>query len=341
MSASFGSENIVFVPRGERLRLIDLASWSAVEIDVQHAAVRIAPEASAQLAQQLRKAGKMLASSKREKRPLREIEERVDSIVAATAAVQRSTTAGPTHDSDGLKGRTGLSASWWIRLTGAPGESFSPEDYDEHEGLPPGPCETHKLYGAVLIQDLDEFELAFPGRGSEAAFSLDLPLESAIRVRPLPPEEPLPILAEYCGARGASSKGNSVNLDPRGGIAGEHLACTPLCRMGEGMFATLYMHVTAPEIPRTVAAIRPRDMPRAAEVLGQSGFALGARNEQWICFTRQGDTVHLYHHLPGKETEGALVLPPILMVPKAANSTEPEARAELLAGILAGMERKG
>lgn len=333
MTASFGSDNVIFVPAGSKLRIYDIAGWRLTEIDVMHARIRMRPNAADSFASQFREVLKAMVASKRFTERHADLPMEADKALRALApqnAPPHSRPVSPIAISE----EAGFPIQWWVRIGDIPAETFFAEDYDEHEGLATGPIDSHPLYGAVYLMNFDEFEAPFPGRGEDAAFAIDLASDGGVTTREIPSLEPLPILDEYCGARGASANGVTVNMTPKGEVEGDHLLCVPMHRIAEDLFATLYIHMTVPTVPRVMATLRTADLPAVAEILGRSGFEITSKTPQFICFMRGGDVVHIYIGVPGKESEGVFMMPPLLVIARAGDTTDMNLRSELLDAIV-------
>lgn len=333
MTASFGSDNVIFVPAGSKLRIYDIAGWRMAEIDVLHAQVRLRPHASELFASQFREAVKAMLASKRFTERQAELPMLADKVLRALAPKNAPPNSRPAPPAS-ISEETGFTVQWWVRIGDMPAETFFEEDYDEHEGFQSGEIDSHPLYGSVYLMNFDEFEAPFPGRGEDAAFAIDVASNGGVTSHEIPVLEPLPILDEYCGARGASALGVTINMNPKGEVEGDHLLSVPMHRIEGGLFATLYIHMTTPTVPRVMAKLRTVDLPAVAEILGRSGFEITTKTPQFICFVRGGDVVHIYIAVPGKESEGVLLMPPLLIIARAGDTTDMTLRSELLDAIV-------
>ncbi|MDX2177406.1 MAG: hypothetical protein SF028_13150 [Candidatus Sumerlaeia bacterium] len=331
MSINFGTENIVFVPPGGLLRVYDLQRWQVLAVDALHAVLAATPTGADAFSAKLESSLGTLRASKR-------FSPRAAEFGALGAELDEALLSRP-RDADpeaaGLAERLAAEGFvLWARVSDAPAESFAEEDYDEHQGAAPGPGRSLPLYGSLHIERMDDFESAVPRVGAEAPFVLTAPEERGFAVAPIPVEEPLPLVHEFCGARGASSRGNSVNLSPKVSVEPEHILCAPLHRVGRSFFATLYGHLSAPAGPPVLAKLDPRAMRAVAAVLERSRYEAPAGGADWRCYRRGGDAVHLYYGLPGKESDGVFALPGFAVAASADGSHLAEPRAELLRMLL-------
>lgn len=336
MSLLFGTDNIVFVPPGGALQVFDVQRWRVHRIDTKHSLLRMRPEGYAIFAPALKAALDALRNSPRFRDRIAEAEKAAVAHLATLdvptiPAGGRIMGVGAIHDE--LDAPRLLA---WARVTDEPAESFAEEDYDEHEGRRGVGLHCHPVYGSIALSRFDDFELALPERGDGSAFALDVPAEKGLAGGEPHPFEPLPLVDEYCGARGASSRGCTVNIEPRAELAAEHMAATPLCRIGPSLFATLYFHLSAiPDAPPVLQRLKRPELAAVEEVLRRSHFEAASTGPMWRIWRRgDEDSVHCYFDLPGKESEGLLSVPPFALVARAGGGTDIEERADLLEALL-------
>lgn len=336
MSLLFGTDNIVFVPSGGALQFFDVQRWRVHRIDTKHSLLRMRPEGFARFEPALRLALEALRNSPRYRDRIAQVEKE--------AVAHLATLNVPTIPAGGrIMGASAIHEALdaprlliWARVTDGPAESFAEEDYDEHEGPLAGGFHCHPVYGSVGLARFDGFELALPERGDGSAFALDVPAASGLAGGEPGAFDPLPLVDEYCGARGASSRGCTVNIEPRAELAVEHMAATPLCRMGPSLFATLYFHLSAiPDAPPVIQRLKRPELAAVEEVLRRSHFEAASSGPMWRIYRRgDEDAVHCYFDLPGKESEGLLSMPPFVLVALAGGSTDLDERADLLEALL-------
>lgn len=339
MFSQFGSDNVIFVPPGTVLTIDDIVHWRRMRVDVLRGRGRLRPDGFIRFRDALKSATDILAGSRKKPEGAPDYRVRAEEILRAVQVDKAPPDSAPgsTRAARELLGQEGW--TWWIRFTDKPAESFHEEDYDEGVGLPKEPIISWPLYGGVFLDEFDELDCAMPETEEDSAFALDLPADDGLAFEELPTHEPLPLVREFCGARGSSIHGCTVNVDTRGDLVADHAVCTPLHRVGAGIFATLYLHLTVPSKDRVLKALNVAAFAAVAETLGQSGFAVAAEGETWRILDRDGDVVHLYGGLPGKEAEGFEYMPAFLLVARAGGLTDPVSRSELLGAILETMGR--
>lgn len=324
----FGTDNLVFVPAGERLTITDITSWSRVALDVHRSMVRPRQRVIDRIVEAVEKAVGELSTAKRTKARASEFAAASESILESLGQFPQP--RGNVNTSLEMAGAQQL--TMWVRLTDAPAESFFVEDYEEHDE-PADDTEAFPLYGSFHAASLEDLEVSFPEREADAAFWLLLPMAGGVVGEDLPVDEPLPIVREYCGVDGVSSRGASINLALDGTVAGEHRGCTALRRVGEGLYLTLYWHLsTALSGPLSVSVPANR-MAALEQVFERSRFVeIGrgpAQGPTWLILRRGDDVVHVYLNIEGKESAGTPTMAPFLVVARAGDGSH-AARVELL-----------
>jgi hypothetical protein len=335
-TSGFGTDNIIFVPEDGVLSVWDLVSWQWLRLDTRRLMIRPRQATVDQIVMDIEQALVDLrkkAEKRKTKVPPR-IQESADAILDSLEAF-----AGSGGDIDvrieapGPEGMT-----WWVRITDAPVESFFPEDYAPQPEAAPQTL-AFPVYGSVTLQGLAELEIPFPAEGPGAAFWLLVPARGAMTCEPIPAERSLPLVREYCGSKGVSAHGNSINIDTRGKVTANHSGCTPLTRVGSSLYTTLYFHLNTGAVSQVCAPLPSGRAPAVLEVLDRSRFEIVAASEplclpSWCVLRRDEDVVHLYHGLEGKESEGQHTMPDLLVVAMAGGESDPELRGQLLQQIL-------
>lgn len=324
----FGTDNLVFVPADGRLTITDITSWSRVSLDVHRSLVRPRQRVIDTIVEAVDKAVGELSTAKRTKARAHEFVAASDAILESLGKFEMP--RGNVSMSLELPANHQL--TMWVRLTDAPAETFYVEDYEEH-AEPADEVEAFPLYGSFQSAGLDDLEIAFPERDAEAGFWLLLPREGGLVGESLPVDEPLPIIHEFCGVDGVSSRGASLNLTLEAAVAAEHRGCTALRRVGDGLFCTLYWHLTT-SLPGALSVSIPANRAGSLEeVLARSRFVETSRGPSrgptWRILKRNTDVIHLYSNIEGKESAGALTMPPFLVVAHAGDGSH-AARVELL-----------
>lgn len=349
----FGTDDVIYVPEGQPLVFDDVYGWKRYKIDVRHFGLRVRPGAFEEIATRVRSVLGIMRSSPR-------FAENFGQIDANANQMLRDLTAAAGHGHEALPGKLidvvrADSASWWIRVSDLPAESFFDEDYEREIGAA-GNSTPHFTYGNVKIAQLDGLDIALTGEGeaptpeekaagmdtgSPLPFSIDVP-EGGIQRFTMPPHEPLALVREFCGMHGNSAYGHTMNVTTMGDIAESHQFCTPLGRLGSKLYATIYFHATFPVAAKVMGKIPETRLFDYADLLEKSGFQLIKEGGAFRIYEREGgDVVHLYANLAGKETEGVETMPPVLLVAQAAGQFDPMQRGELFEAIVDTMGGQG
>lgn len=334
MTNAFGTDNVIYVPDEEALTIYDLYSWRVLRFSVHEFHALPRKVRMDDILRQSRGLLKDYLATPEGKAAPEETKLRLDGFL--TDLITSGEVVGAElREAHWL---TQFAAPqpllFWLRLSDAPAESFFDEDYSSP---PPGRdalCAI-PLYGTVTLSCLGEVELAFPETGDDAAFALEMHRETACVVVALDAGVPLPIIHEYCGFRGASNRGCSVNYTARGELAPESIGCIPLHRIGASGFATLYFHLATKlthQVSLRVRGERIRQATQRLETLGYQCRDEGPRHQLWYRQPAE-DILHFYHDLPGKESEGMRLIPSFVLAAQAGGAHDPAARARLIAEI--------
>ncbi len=327
----FGTDDVIYVPEDSLLVLDDIYRWKRFKFNVHRTGLRIRTAAFDIVSERIRTAMDLVRESPRYTEGVAEIIANSEAILkdmAGRSGSMQGRLPGSFEDLFRLP-----DAMMWLRLSDLPAESFFEEDYprnvqSDHDSTP------HFVFGNVNIEQLDKLEVDLPGTEEDGLpFSLDFPQENGIGRFTIPPTEPISLVHEYCGAHGASAFGRTVNLNTNGQIAETHQFCTPLGRLGGKLFATLYCHYPVGKMAEVVGPITPEQIQPYIQLLEKSNFQLVNSGPTWRIFDRDGDIVHLYDGLAGKETEGVETMPPIVLVASAAGQFDPMHRAELFEAL--------
>ncbi len=328
----FGTDDVVYVPEGSQLVFDDVYRWRRFRLDVRAFGLRLAAEGLDHTRQRMQGALLRVQESPRFATSHRQIAINTDIMLRDLEAAAWD--APPAAESASLADffRT-EQVGWWVRVTDLPAESFFAEDYEREAIAAPGPV-SYRTYGTVHIAQLDGLDVPLAGEeGGAGPFSIDVPPGGGLGRFALPPREPLALVREYCGVHGASAHGHTLNLDTHATIPGEHRFCTPLGRVGERLFATLYLHYAHPVEAEVLGRIPPDALPTAVQLLEASGFVPAGEGRRFRIYEREGDIVHLYAGLDGKESEGVREMPAFLLVAQASGQFDPMNRGALLDGI--------
>jgi hypothetical protein len=329
----FGTDDVIYVPEGKSLVFDDVYHWKRYKLDVRRYGIRMRPDAFEEVSGRMRAALEIVKVSPRFTEHAAQISQNTEEMIRDFARITGQATGRlPESLRDVIRGG---SADWWLRISDLPAESFFEEDYerDAHSEASSAP---HFTYGLVHIAQLDGLDVELAGEGQDIEgfpFAIDVPEQGLTRWT-IPPSEPLSLIHEFCGAHGASSRGNTVNIDTHGNVAESHQFCTPIGRVGSKAFATLYFHHSTPGAEKVVGRIADDMLFPTAEMLEKSKFQLTKEGPVFRIYEREGDVVHLYSQLAGKETEGVETMPPIMLVASAAGQHDPMHRAELFDAIM-------
>jgi hypothetical protein len=326
----FGTDDVIYVPENTQLIFDDVYRWRRFKIDVRRLGVRMRTNAFEEVSGRIRGALALCRESPRFAESINQIAVNSELMVRDLAQVAGSLEEA-LHGSlqDVFRSE---SATWWVRVSDLPAESFFDEDY-ERQAESPAKAVPYLTYGRALIAQLDGLDIELPGDEAGLPFSLDVPEGDGLTRWTMPVGEPLALVREYCGARGASAYGHTMNLDTNAAIAEAHQFCTLIGRLGEKLFATLYFYYGTTQIAEIVEKLSDEELPEVQKLLEKSGFALRNEGPTWRIFERDGDVVHLYSGLAGKESEGVETMPHFVLVASAGGQFDPQQRAELLEAI--------
>ncbi len=329
--ALFGTDDVIYVPEGQPLVFDDVYHWKRFKIDVRRMGVRMKSDTFDEVSGKIRSALDLCRHSPRFEDSIDQIAENSDQMIRDMARISggiQESLFGSVKDffrSD--------QASWWVRLGDLPAESFFEEDY-EREAKADSEATPFPTYGRAHIAQLDSLDLELPGTEEDGLpFALDVPRQDGLTRWTIPPTEPLPLVREYCGVRGASAFGRTVNLNTHGVVEEGHQFCTPLGRVGEKLFVTLYFYYGSQKNAEVSGVVPEEALPHCVDLLGKSKFEISGSGPTWRIFERDGDVVHLYSGLAGKEAEGVETMPSFLLVASAGGQFDPQLRSELYEAI--------
>jgi hypothetical protein len=332
----FGTEDLVFVPQDGVLILDDVYNWRRIKFDVHHFGLRLRSVAFDEVVDRVRGATKLMEKSTRHEKDMAALQARADAAVRDLAPLSGAGEVAYTGD---LRVETrSPEATWWVRISDHPAESYFPEDYDRTLGHAPGEFTCFQTFGSVVLDGLEGLEVAMAGDEDEGLpFVIEVPNRAGIARFTMPTAEPLALIHEFCGVHGVSANGRTVNVDSRGDIVASHQFCTPLGRVGTTLFATLYIHYRTDPGPPVMGRVPDARILEVAATLERSSFTLVSEGPTHRLYERAGDVVHLYSGLPGHEAEGQPTVPSLLVVAAAEGSIEIEGRAALFDAIRESM----
>ncbi|HMZ53144.1 MAG TPA: hypothetical protein PK988_12845, partial [Candidatus Sumerlaeota bacterium] len=328
----FRNNDIIYVPQGHPLVFFDVHRWRRFEFDVEKFGLRVRSAAFEQIAGRLRAALEVSRHGREFAQAHPNAPAQTDAMIhdlsLITGALHGEMPASLRHFllSDG--------GSWWVKLTDKAAESFHEDDYERTMKPVAGERVPYLTFGSVEIERFDNLEIALSeDEDGELPFAVDVPASGGLSRHVADPLVPLPIIREFCGVHGASAFGNTVNVTTLAEASPTHQFCTPLGRIGEHLFATLYIHYAVNIEAPVMSRIPDQSIEHYMSLLGKSGFEVKHGGNNHRILARGGDVVHLYVGLDGKESEGVEVMPASILVACAAGEFDPMQRAELLEAI--------
>ena len=260
----FGTNDVIYVPENHFLVFDDVYHWKRYKLDVRHFGVRIRPGAFEEVKGRMTAALDLVKASPRFTEIFPQVNRNSEQILRDLTGI-----SGHAHGKfensldDIFRGGT---PGWWIQMSDLPAESFFEDDY-EREVESEASSAPYFTFGSVKVAQLDGLEVQLSGEGEdELPFVIDVPDEGLTRWT-IPATEPIPLVHEFCGSHGVSAFGKTTNIDTYGNIAEHHQFCTPIGRVGEKAFATLYFHYSIPSAERVVSKIADELLFPIADVL--------------------------------------------------------------------------
>lgn len=331
MSSLFKTDNIFYLPPDKPFRVYDLMDWRRIDIRVQSLQTLLRQDAFATVherAERVLESQDLLEGQQRDEQA-----KRMETFLHTLPLNDRPRAS----TSEVQKAFEPMRATFWVRMSQAPTESFFQEDYLERPQAKPGAPVVLSSIGAVAFNAMGEIECELPSERPHSfdfAAAGDLPITE---IEALAPDEPLPLLREYCGFKGSSNQGEMVTIDLKAQIPDECLAAIPIRRESDVRFETLYLHLQTLVGDR--APIFPFRMDREKEIAGklkEAGFVPTKRSKRFSVWERSRDTIQLYRLLEGKESEDVPMLPPFCLATQADGSAWWEDRVNLLEAVFLG-----
>ncbi len=328
MTNLFQTDNIFYVPANQPFRIYDLMDWRRIDLHTHSLQAFLRNEAFDAVHARAHKALEgieLLDDADR-----REQQERMHDFLQNL----HLTPGNQAFSSEIQNALLPMRAIFWVRLSQQPMESFFTEDYEEWPEARPDAPVLLRTIGAVTFNSFGETECDLP---SENPHSFELTAragEEVVSFVPLAPDDPLPLLREYCGFKGSSNQGEMVTIDLNAAIPEVSMAAIPMRREGEGHFETLYLHLeTGVGEDSPLFPFRADQERRIAESLKTAGFTPTKRSRRFAVFERGLDTIQLYRDLEGKESEDVPVLPSFCLATQANGSSDWEGRVALLQAV--------
>lgn len=328
MTILFQTDNVFYLPPDQPFRIYDLMDWRRIDIHVQSLQMSLRQEALSAAHERAHQALSTVGTMEDSDRAI--LAQRVESFLHSIPLSERP----PASTLEIQKILEPMRGMFWARLSQGPMESFFPEDYLERPTDNAANSIVLSTIGSVVFDSLGGIECELP---SENPHSFDFAMTGSYPVatsEPLPPDEPLPLLREYCGFKGSSNQGTLVTIDLEASIPEACLAAIPLRRLGETRYETLYLHLETLAGERLpIFPFRTEHQRRIAERLKQAGFAPTSKSKRFSVWERAQDTIQIYQLLEGKESEGVPILPSFCLATQADGSDGWEGRAALLEGV--------
>ncbi|MCC6546348.1 hypothetical protein IT570_04190 [Candidatus Sumerlaeota bacterium] len=328
----FGNNDIIYVPQGQPLVFHDVYRWRRFEFDIESLGLRIHSSAFEQMTGRMRGALEVSRHhqdfSRRFPTAASDVDAMIHDLSLISGGLHGELPASLKHFllSDG--------ASWWVRISDKPAESFHEDDYERVLKPLSGERVPYLTFGAVEVQRLNNLEIALSEEEEgQLPFAIDVPADHGLARAVADPLAPLPLIREFCGVHGASAFGSTLNVTTTCEVSSSHQFCTPMGRLGGHLFVTLYVHYAVNVETPVMARIPEQAVQHYLTLLEKSGFEVKSGGNNHRILARGGDVVHLYVGLDGKESEGIEVMPACILVASAGGEFDPMQRAELLEAI--------
>ncbi len=330
LTYSFGTDDVIYVPPDGRLRFFEVYSWTEYTFDVRRFNVRLTPDAFEKVKLYTTEAVDLLSNSSEWKERMPKIEAFLSEAMKGLA-LESTTFDGGYYEL--FSAETQIPGSQiWVKLTDVPAESFQHADYSETGDIPQR-LESVKSFGSLIFNQLEFLEVTLPQQDNLSPVSIDVPEESGMESAFIDPMKPLPLVTGFCGARGASGVGETVNLNSEARVEQDHKFATPVRVLQGGLYATLYFYIPTQPDFRVIERLDGIDPFDFFQFLKEKGYEVMGEGESWCILKQSENIIHLYDRLPGKETEGFNEMPSFLLAAQANGSFDPKLREELVSGI--------
>ncbi len=325
MTLNFETDNIFYVPEGGRLRIYDLYHWRIVSIDVHNFRLYLNTTYLADIKKKVTEAYRRSIAKRshtsREEKVRSKLKEFFNSLEVASAPAEQNLLLQRIFAPQ--------QATFWVRLSDGPLESFFPDDY-QHSQPTPRTLNMFPLYGSLVFSALGDYEFTLPQEHYDQAFLLDVPPTTGITVCDLPADQLLPIDNEFCGSFGYSNKGNLITYTQSSEISTENLCCIPLYRIRSSLYATLYLHLQTSVKYDVIIKLPERVLPTLHNLFAEHGFHRIHEQNGNAIYRRQGDVLHVYENVAGKESLGSRFLAPFILLVQKNGTHHPGERSTLI-----------
>ena len=334
MSLNFETDNVYFVPPGQRFILYDIYHMRRLELDLDIWRLYYNQSGMKRIGKAVKTAESLWLEEHRDAREVEQARKEVKSFLSHF----------PTRPFPSRKGRrleekfSPQKITLWVRCSDKALESFEGEDYRE-KGPDSSRGISNPIEGSVYLSSIGDYELSIHAGMEPQGFFLKVPSRGGVTEHALPPDELLPLGEEFFGAFGSSGKGRLINLTPDARVSKENLACTPLYRIDSHYFATLYFHLQTIDVFDVLLRFAERKIEYTRALLAELGFKKALMINGNELYKRGGALLHLYINAAGKESFGSFYLPPFLLITQNEGKTDPASRSKLMEELLPRFSR--
>ena len=336
LSLNFGTDNICFVPEGQNLIIYDIYNMRRLCLDIRSWGVFFNKAHGERIRTEIDSARERWGKHQKSPGSIARGKKAMDSFLDAFPWQTY-----PLKDFLNVKEIVHpLEITFWVRCSDTSLESFYMEDYQLPAHRPPHKRLPVPVIGSVYLSAIGDFELSIHEELLNEGFFLKIPPDSGITIAPLSCDEILPLDEGYFGAYSASEKGRIINLTHDAKISGENLCSTPLYRIGSYMFINLYCHLRTNVEFDVLHRFPERKIPYTRALLSEIGFHLEREHQGNEIYRREDSFVHLYTNAAGKETLGALYLPPFFLISSHEGRLDPATRTKLMEEFIPRFKRR-
>ena len=334
MSLNFGTDNVYYVPEGEKLAFYDIYHMRRVGMDFSLWNVFYNNARIQYVKGEINNAWRRWSSTEKDPQSVEHARKTVHSFLEHLPVKRLSPRDQP--DPTGILAPQDI--YFWVKFSDRAVESFYPEDYPVKKRKT-GKKASLPVIGSFYLSSIGDFELNIHEGVEERGFILEIPETGGIVIENLPPEQILPLDESFFGAFGSSGRGRVVNLSHDSSISRENMCCTPLHKIARDFFVTLYFHVATSVIYDVMLSFPEKSLTFIRALLGEIGFKPGPDHGGNRVYSRGQTHVQLYSNAAGKETLGSRFLKPFLLVTSYENSTDPSDRSKLMEELIPRLKK--
>ncbi len=331
MALNFETDNIFYVPEGGRLRIYDLYQWRIVSLDVHNFRLYLNTTYLADIKKKVNEAYRRSIAKKSHTSRKDKVQAKLKGFFNSLEVVSAPAEQNPLLQ----RIFAPQQATFWVRLSDGPLESFFPDDYQEIRPAPRA-HNIFPLYGSLVFSALGDYEFRLPRERYDQAFLLDVPSTTGITVSDLPADQLLPIDNEFCGSFGYSNKGNLITYTKSSEMSTENLCCIPLYRIHNSLYATLYLHLQTPVEYNVIIKPRERLLATLHNLFAEHGFHRIHEQNGNTIYRRQDDVLHVYENVAGKESLSSRFLAPFILIVQKNGTHNPGQRSKLIDELALG-----